>query len=449
IFANNELSLKYINVYGFDYDYTLASYSNTLHFLIYDLAVGNLLSFFGYPKGVEGMKYNPEFAVRGLHYDTVNGLLLKIDAFHNIMLGSVYRGLQEVEDEEVFRIYGGTHLAITKLDPYTFLSGPRRTIHHMIDMFSYPEMCLLSNVTEYFNQNGIPYDPENLFRDCVQAVESVHASGQMYEAVMNNIGMYLEKSPLLREMLNKIRASGRKTFLITNSPYTFVDRGMDHMVGGGWQELFDVIITKARKPTFYNQVYRPFRCVDASEARPTWQKVSKFEKGQIYIEGNVDQFIKFTGWYGPSVLYFGDHVYSDLKDPVLHHGWRTGAVIPELEREIQTTNLPEYQKSVVWLFTLQDLIAEIQVHDREEILSTLEEWKAERRQLRTKLKTLFNPHFGSVFRTYHNPTYFTRRLVRFADIYMSSVENFLQYRDNHVFYPRRAALPHEPVLDFR
>lgn len=62
---------------------------------------------------------------------------------------------------------------------------------------------------------------------------------------------------------------------------------------------------------------------------------------------------------------------------------------------------------------------------------------------------MFNPQFGSVFRTYHNPTFFTRRLMRFADIYMSSVENFLQYEENLVFYPRRAALPHEPVLDFR
>ena len=31
------------------------------------------------------------------------------------------------------------------------------------------------------------------------------------------------------------------------------------------------------------------------------------------------------------VLYFGDHVYSDLADPGLKNGWRTGGVIPELE----------------------------------------------------------------------------------------------------------------------
>ena len=28
------------------------------------------------------------------------------------------------------------------------IQGPRRTMHHMIDLFSYPEMVLLSNVTE-------------------------------------------------------------------------------------------------------------------------------------------------------------------------------------------------------------------------------------------------------------------------------------------------------------
>ena len=34
---------------------------------------------------------------------------------------------------------------------------------------------------------------------------------------------------------------------------------------------------------------------------------------KIMFQGNIEQFIKFTGWYGPNVLYFGDHVYSDLR----------------------------------------------------------------------------------------------------------------------------------------
>jgi hypothetical protein len=46
---------------------------------------------------------------------------------------------------------------------------------------------------------------------------------------------------------------------------------------------------------------------------------------------------------------------------------------------------------------------------------------------RTKSRDYFNPYFGSVFRTYTVPTYFHRRLARFADVYTSNVCNFLNY----------------------
>ena len=45
VFSNNEMSLRYIDVYGFDYDFTLASYSNELHHAIYRMAVDNLITF--------------------------------------------------------------------------------------------------------------------------------------------------------------------------------------------------------------------------------------------------------------------------------------------------------------------------------------------------------------------------------------------------------------------
>ncbi len=38
-----------------------------------------------------------------------------------------------------------------------------------------------------------------------------------------------------------------------------------------------------------------------------------------FLQGNVEQFMKFTGWYGPKVLYFGDHVYSDLMVSLQHN----------------------------------------------------------------------------------------------------------------------------------
>ena len=43
IFANNEVNLANIQVYGFDYDYTLACYTDALHRLIYDQAMDHLV----------------------------------------------------------------------------------------------------------------------------------------------------------------------------------------------------------------------------------------------------------------------------------------------------------------------------------------------------------------------------------------------------------------------
>lgn len=44
IFANNEMSLQDIEIYGFDYDYTLAFYSHQLHNLIFNIARDNLIT---------------------------------------------------------------------------------------------------------------------------------------------------------------------------------------------------------------------------------------------------------------------------------------------------------------------------------------------------------------------------------------------------------------------
>ena len=63
--------------------------------------------------------------------------------------------------------------------------------------------------------------------------------------------------------------------------------------------------------------------------------------------------------------------------------------------------------------------------------------------IREETKSAFNVQFGSVFRTHHAPTLFSRRLFRYADVYTSSVTNLCGYSLEHRFFPRRGALPHE------
>ena len=59
-----------------------------------------------YPPEIKEYAYDPGFAVRGLHYDIENGLLMKLDQFQQIQMGSIYRGLTPVPPKEVIDIYG-------------------------------------------------------------------------------------------------------------------------------------------------------------------------------------------------------------------------------------------------------------------------------------------------------------------------------------------------------
>lgn len=123
IYVNKNLRLDSIQVYGFDYDYTLAHYSSNLQNLIYDLAKEHmvnevsplcplvsvktllLLDFclitgavfqLRYPESCLEFKYDSTFPIRGLYYDRQKGCLLKLDFFGSIEPDGCYFGRQKV-----------------------------------------------------------------------------------------------------------------------------------------------------------------------------------------------------------------------------------------------------------------------------------------------------------------------------------------------------------------
>ncbi|KAG9340038.1 hypothetical protein JZ751_022149 [Albula glossodonta] len=404
IFANNEISLQDIEIYGFDYDYTLAFYSSHLHTLIFNIARDILIEEHRYPEGLREYEYIPDFVIRGLHYDVQKALLMKIDAFHYIQLGTVYRGLHPVTDKEVIAMYEGSHVPLEIMSDFYGKSSHGHTMKQFMDIFSLPEMTLLCCVNDYFMKHNIDYEPVHLYKDVKEAIGDVHVKGIMYRAVEADIEKYICYGEQTQAVLRKLAENGKKMFLITNSPFDFVDRGMKYIVGRDWRDLFDVVIVQADKPGFFNDRRKPFRRL-TDQGVLLWDRIHRLEKGQIYKQGNLYEFLRLTGWRGSSVLYFGDHIYSDLADLTLKHGWRTGAIIPELRKEIKIMNTEE-----------------------------------------SRTKDIFNSQFGSLFRTYHNPTYFSRRLSRFADIYMASLSCLLRYDLQHTFFPRRTPLQHESPL---
>lgn len=55
---------------------------------------------------------------------------------------------------------------------------------------------------------------------------------------------------------------------------------------------------------------------------------------------------KLTPWNERNVLYMGDHIKNDLIDAVKHWGWRTCAIIKELEDAVKCHNSIEYRKTL-------------------------------------------------------------------------------------------------------
>eukprot|EP00010_Vexillifera_abyssalis_P001467 CAMPEP_0201560034 /NCGR_PEP_ID=MMETSP0173_2-20130828/77884_1 /ASSEMBLY_ACC=CAM_ASM_000268 /TAXON_ID=218659 /ORGANISM="Vexillifera sp., Strain DIVA3 564/2" /LENGTH=554 /DNA_ID=CAMNT_0047974451 /DNA_START=48 /DNA_END=1708 /DNA_ORIENTATION=+ len=484
VFTNGILKLSDIDVVGFDYDYTLACYTREMMPLIYRLAVDYLTDVLGYPRFLsDALRYDPSFPIRGLHYDLKHGHIMKLDYLLGIQKDAIYFGRQPVSERRVLECYGSYNLAHTYVE---------QSCRQMVDVFCLPEACLLADVIECFESREISYDPSYVFQDVRSAIEMVHRSGALHRAIVEDFAMYLRRTPLLVDFLVKLRLEGRKTFLLTNSPYPFVAAGMDFLTHellppgmSNWRELFDLVMTASRKPDFFVSD-RPFRMVDMSDpndprdidqdpqeipgdnhkrkpsvyrnvaqarraagnkdiavdptnVRYLWEGVSELRSDRVYAEGSLRQLQKFTDW-GDRVLYFGDHVLADLKEPVLASGWKTGVIISELEREIRIMNSQEYRSNLRRLVGTHHYLNSVQragkPYDEEAKLVNKKRIEAKR-----NLKRCFNSYFGSIHRTYRHPSMFSHLMLRFANIYTSKVENLIHYPPDFTFYPERFHLP--------
>jgi len=248
-------------------------------------------------------------------------------------------------------------------------------------------------------------------------------------------------------------------FLCTNNLFKYIDPGMRYLVGSDWQDIFDVVMVNGRKPDFYTR-YRAFRLYDVKEDQVSWQKVEALEKGQVYSQGSLENLLKLKGWKGTQVLYIGDSLFSDLVEPRRIMGWRTGAIIRELEGEMLIQNNSVYQKLNFEIEALEELLRRVQEEisneakkanesvetANSELLSSL---IAKHEDLQFQLGVMVNTNFGSVFRVQSHPSQFAFSTQRYVDIYTSRLENLLQYPDTYTFYPQHQRLPHEPKPQYQ
>lgn len=433
IYVNKNLRLDNIQVYGFDYDYTLAHYSANLQSLIYDLAKEHMVNELRYPEVCMKFKYDPTFPIRGLYYDRSKGCLLKLDFFGSIEPDGCYFGRRKLSRKEIEELYGTRHIG----------RDQARGLDGLMDFFCFSEACLIADVVQHFVDAKLEFDTSYIYEDVNRAIQHVHRSGFAHRGILADPHRYLVKNGELLRFLRMLREKGKKLFLLTNSPYYFVDGGMRFMLEDSlgykdsWRELFDVVIAKAKKPEFYTSEH-PFRCYDTEKDTLAYTKVDAFLPNKIYYHGCLKSFLQITKWNGPEVIYFGDHLFSDLRGPS-KAGWRTAAIIHELESEIHIQNEDSYRFEQAKFHITQELLGKLhstvaQSQRCEAYKSLFEELNEERQNARSTMKRMFNRSFGATFLTdTGQESAFAYHIHQYADVYTSKPENFL-------FYPPEAWL---------
>ena len=441
VFTNRNLRMDSIAAVGFDMDHTLAVYNtDNFNHLSFLMAIEALIRDKGYPEEIRAIDWEPEAAVRGLVVDKRLGNLLKIDAYNHVTRARHGRKFLDREERRNRYPRGGIRLGT-----------PRYRVFDTL--FDLPEGSLYASLVHLKETtNGLlGMDYHKLYDDIREAVDTLHADGSLKVRITADLDSYFLKDPNLLPTLRKYRKAGKKLFLLTNSEVSYTAAVMDHLIGGktgSWEGLFDLVVCFSRKPGFFvargnGEPVEPGSCPQMPN-----------RKGHCYVGGDSFFLEKLIGSSGDEILYFGDHTYGDILRSKKSVGWRTAMIVPEVEQEVAALRplRDEWQALAVLEDKLEDLIMERDhlravaegTNDRlAELDKLVGDALGQRARLQRSLRSVFNPHWESLFREGRAASRLGRQLLEFACIYTSRVSNFLNYPTDKFFARPVEVLPHE------
>ncbi|KAL5276162.1 NT5C2 family protein [Megaselia abdita] len=456
IFVNRSLHLENIKFYGFDMDYTLAEYKSPQYEQLgFDLVKKRLVEM-GYPKEILQFEYDPSFPIRGLWFDSLYGNLMKVDAYGNILV--CVHGFEFLKHSQIYELYQNKFL---KLD--------ESRVYVLNTLFNLPETYLLACLVDFFT-NGSEYTREktgikcgelfmsfkSILQDVRRAVDYVHIQGDLKQKTTENLDLYVKKDARLPMVMARIRESGAKVFILTNSDYNYTDKIMTYLFDfphgakpeephRDWKTYFDIIVVDARKPLFFGEG-TILRQVDTSTgALRIGTHTGPLQAGQVYSGGSCDVFTQLINAKGKDVLYVGDHIFGDILKSKKIRGWRTFLIVPELVQELH-----------VWTDKCQ-LFAELQhldvlLGDMYKNLDSSAREKPDISKIRTSIRDVTHKMdlsygmMGSLFRSGSRQTFFSSQVVRYADLYAATLLNLIYYPFSYMFRAPAMLLPHESTV---
>lgn len=474
VHANRNLHFRTIDWVGFDMDYTLAIYrQDAMDTLSVKLTVERLIAR-GYPSYLADLSFDARFPIRGLLVDKERGNVLKLDRHKFVTKG--YHGMRRLAPSELDELY--RHEKI--------LAHTKR--YHWLDtLFSLCEVTCYAAVIDALEAHGHEYEPARLFEDVRASIDQAHAEGDVYRNVTSDLEKYIEFDPELPRTLHKLRSSGKKLFVLTNSPFHYTDDVMRYLLPStghyqNWQQYFDVVICAAKKPGWFAGE-APLRMRDAlPESEPersaarrtaaTKLAADSIDKGRVYEGGSLREFEEKLGIAGPRVLYVGDHIYGDILRSKKDTTWRTAFIVQELDQELdalaRTADLRARRRQLAEARPgLEDELRYVnaRIKDLQRTLGRdahpergpLGDLKGRADAVREQLSQLehehdrlgetideqFHPYFGALLKDFDGMSLFGQQVDLYADVYMRRVSCLGAYSATQFFRSPHDLMPHE------
>ena len=461
VYANRTLNLRAIKAIGCDMDYTLIHYRHELwEQRAYETVVARMVEK-GWP--VADLKFDPDFATRGLILDLELGNLVKASRFGYVMRAC--HGTRMLAHEAQREAY-----ARVLID----LSEPRWMF--LNTMFSLSEACLYAQLTDKLDagqlSNKLTY--RELYEVVRTSVNVAHMEGALKAEIIRDPDRFIVRDAELPLTLLDWKHAGKSVVLITNSEWQYTRAMMSYAFdpilpkSKTWRDLFELAVVDARKPSFFTDAYPLLELVnDEGLLRPC---TGKLRSGGVYYGGNARLVEDYLGVSGEEILYIGDHLYADVHVTKEVLRWRTALVMRELEEEIeaalafeadqqkllrlmeQKTAL-EHEYSQLRL-SLQRLdagyapaaytdagAARARMGALREAMLTLDSSVAE---LARRASELGNRRWGPLMRAGSDKSRMARQVERYADIYTSRVSNLAFYTPYGYLRPPPGTLPHDP-----
>lgn len=461
VFVNRTIRMDKIRWFGFDMDYTLAEYLHPQYdTMIYDLAKEQLVEM-GYPSTICDLEYEHEFPIRCLFIDTKLGNILKIGKFGEILC--CYHGRTDLTKLETLESYPTLQIQSDDI-------GGR--FKPQVTLFSTPECCLYADLIDHFEsleeyklgegdsassadmKCNLEMSYKHLHSDVRAAVDAIHANGSLKHKTLADAKKFVYRDgEKLAGLLKRLKEGGEgaKLFLLTNSEYYYTTALMSYLLDGvyddypSWRDYFDVIITSAKKPSFFGEG-STFREVDVETGKLKLGRIlTSFETGAnaCYQGGSLDLFQLLTNANPTEVLYIGDHIFADIVMSKKTVFWRTLLVVPEVSREAKLAekSKPIIDRMLNLTFMKNEIFRGLDVNSMED--PDISALRQHMKDNANSLDQLYNKYWGSPFRSGDKQTHFSLQVERFADLYTGTLLNLRNYPRNYAFTADVDFLPHE------